>query len=179
MPTLRCCLMMSFSVPALTACSSGAPPASSGHLNQQQSVESGSEAGMERFKKEVEQLAAIRFDDPEAVGRQLKTQLGAATRDNVHEERSAERGMLGDLSILNIKLRSASDNPAHATLTFDIAPPSVVVGNVLWEDSIPYPARPDASGSRPYWSTRVSGSEVILGLESDGTTLNYISISQR
>lgn len=134
---------------------------------------------MERFANEVEQLAGVRFDDPDAVGRHLKTQFGSARRDDVREERTAERGMLGNLEVRNIKLLSASDDLSHATLTFDVAAPSLAIRDPLWEGSIPYPARPDASGSRPYWSAQVNGAQVILGLESDGVTLTYISISQR
>ncbi len=43
------------------------------------------------------------------------------------DERIAERGMLGDLEVRNIRLRSAADNPALANLIFDIAPPSIAL----------------------------------------------------
>lgn len=163
----------------LPACSSGAPPTPSYHLDQRQSVKSGSDIGMERFKNDIERLISVRFDDVDALNEQLHTHLGAPTRQGLRDERIAERGMLGDLEVRNIKLRSAADDPAHANLIFEVAPPSIALEEVSWEGSIVNPPHPDASGSRPYWSAQVNGAEVVLGLAADNVTLTYVSTRQR
>ncbi|QDL26408.1 hypothetical protein [Stenotrophomonas maltophilia] len=134
---------------------------------------------MERFKNDIERLISVRFDDVDALNEQLHTHLGAPTRQGLRDERIAERGMLGDLEVRNIKLRSAADDPAHANLIFEVAPPSIALEEVSWEGSIVNPPHPDASGSRPYWSAQVNGAEVVLGLAADNVTLTYVSIRQR
>nr|WP_312250089.1 hypothetical protein [Stenotrophomonas geniculata] len=168
-------------IPALvlTACSSAAPPTPSDHLNQRQPVESGSEIGMERFKNDIERLSSVRFGDVDALNEQLHTHLGKPTRQGPRDERTAERGMLGGLEVRNITLRSAVDDPAQAKLTFDVAPPSVALKEVIWEGTAQYPPRPDAPDSRPYWTAPVNGAEVVLTLAPDNATLTHVLISQR
>lgn len=134
---------------------------------------------MERFKNDIERLISVRFDDVDALNEQLHTHLGEPTRQGLRDERIAERGMLGDLEVRNIKLRSAADSTAHANLIFEVAPPSIALEDVNWEDPIVNPPHPDASGSRPYWSGQVNGAEVVLGLAADNVTLTYVSIRQR
>lgn len=173
------CLTITIAALVLSACSSGARPTPSHHLNQRQSVKSGSEIGMERFKNDIERLASVRFDDVDALNEQLHTHLGAPTRQGLRDERTAERGMLGGLEVRNITLRSVPDNPAHAKLTFDVAPPSILLQEIIWEDSTLSPPHPDAPGSRPYWSAQVNGAEVFLTLAPDNVTLTRVLISSR
>lgn len=167
-------------IPALvlSACSSGAPPVPNDHLSPRQAVKSAREVRIERFKKDTERLASVRFDDAHALDEQLQTHLGDVTRQGPMDERTAERGMLGELEIRNITLRRASHDPAYANLIFYVAPPSIAIKEIIWEDSSKHPARPDARGSRPYWSAQVNGAKVTLGLDSDGVTLTYVSIRQ-
>ncbi|MCR8715515.1 hypothetical protein NU965_12620 [Stenotrophomonas indicatrix] len=172
------CLTITIAALVLSACSSGAP-ALSHHLNQRQSVKSGSEIGMERFKYDIERLAGVRFDDVDALNEQLHTHLGAPTRQGLRDERTAERGRLGDLEVRNITLRSVPDDPAHAKLTFDVAPPSILLEEIIWDDSTLYPPHPDAPGSRPYWSAKMNGAEVVLSLAPDNVTLTRVLISHR
>ncbi|WP_312816574.1 hypothetical protein [Pseudomonas sp.] len=134
---------------------------------------------MERFKNDIERLSRVRFYDVDALNELLHTHLGEPTRQDVIDERIAEHGKLGDLEIRNIRLRSATDDPALANLIFEIAPPSIALEEIIWENSTKHPPRPDASGSRPYWSAQVNDAKVVLGLDSDNVTLTYISISQR
>ncbi|MEN5285840.1 hypothetical protein ABE494_07790 [Stenotrophomonas lactitubi] len=134
---------------------------------------------MERFKNDIERLISVRFDDVDALNEQLHTHLGEPTRQGLRDERIAERGMLGDLEVRNIKLRSAADDPAHANLIFEVALPSIALEEIIWEDSIVNPPHPDAPGSRPYWSAQVNGAKVVLGLAADNVTLTYVSIRQR
>ena len=134
---------------------------------------------MERFKNDIERLSSVRFDDVDALNKQLHTHLGEPTRQDVMDERIAEHGMLGDLEVRNIRLRSAADDPALANLIFEIAPPSIALEEIIWENSTKHPSRPDAPGSRPYWSAQVNDAKVVLGLDADNVTLTYISISQR
>lgn len=173
------CLTLAIAALVLSACSSGRPPTLSHHLNQAQSVKSGSETGMERFKNDIERLSSVRFDDVDSLSKQLHTRLGEPTRQDLMDERTAERGMLGDLEVRSIKLRSAADDSAHARLIFEVAPPSIALDEIIWEDSTLYPPHPDAPGSRPYWSAQVNGAELVLGLAADNVTLTYVSISQR
>ena len=173
------CLTITIAALVLSACSSGAPPALSHHLNQRQSVKSGSETGIERFNSDIERLTSVRFDDVDALNEQLHTHLGEPTRQGLRDERIAERGMLGGLEIRNIMLRSVPDDPAHAKLTFDVAPPSILLEEIIWEDSTLYPPHPDAPGSRPYWSAKVNGAEVVLSLAPDNVTLTRVLISHR
>ncbi|MBO8043226.1 hypothetical protein J6396_36820, partial [Pseudomonas aeruginosa] len=90
---------LAIAIPALVlaACSTAAPPRPSDHLNQRQAVESGSEIGMERFKNSIERLSTVRFDDVDALSELLHTRLGEPARQDLMDERIAERGMLGDL----------------------------------------------------------------------------------
>jgi len=134
---------------------------------------------MERFKNDIERLTSVHFDDVDAVSEQLHTHLGETTRQGMRDERTAERGMLGSLEVRNITLRSAADNPAQAKLTFDVAPPSIALEEIIWEGSSQYPPRPDAPASRPYWSAQVNGAEVVLTLAPDNVTLTHVLISQR
>ncbi|AWH23110.1 hypothetical protein [Stenotrophomonas sp. ZAC14D2_NAIMI4_6] len=134
---------------------------------------------MDRFKHDIERLSATRLDDFEALGKQLQTKLGDVRREGLRDERTAERGALGALEIRNISLRSATDEPGHANLTFDVALPSIVLDGPLWDGFTMYPARPDAPDSRPYWSANVSGAKVVLGLASDHKTVTYVSVSRR
>lgn len=136
------------------------------------------EIGMERFKNDIERLTSVRFDDVDALNEQLHTHLGEPTRQRLRSERIAERGMLGDLEIRNITLRSALDDPAHAKLAFDVVPPSIALEEIIWEDSTIEPPHPDAPDSRPYWTARVNGVEVVLGLALDNVTLTRVVISQ-
>ena len=172
---------LAIAIPALVlaACSIAAPPRPSDHLNQRQTIKSGSEAGMERFKNDIERLSSVRFDDVDALSELLHTRLGEPARQDLMDERIAERGMLGDLEVRNIRLRSAADNPALANLIFDIAPPSIALEEMIWENSTKHPPRPDAPGSRPYWTAQVNDAQVVLGLAADNVTLTYISIRQR
>ncbi len=172
---------LAIAIPALVlaACSSAAPPKPSDHLNHRQSVESGSEIGMERFKNDIERLSRVRFDDVDALNEQLHAHLGEPTRQGLRDERTAERGMLGGLEVRNITLRSAVDNPAQAKLAFDVTPPSVALEEIIWEGTAQYPPRPDAPGSRPYWTAPVNGAEVVLTLAPDNVTLTHVLISQR
>ena len=133
---------------------------------------------MERFKNDIERLTSVRFDDVDSLNKQLHTHLGETTRQDLMDERIAERGMLGGLEVRNIKLRSAADDPAHANLIFEVAPPGISLEEIIWEDSIVNPPHPDAPGSRPYWSAQVNGAKVVLGLAADNVTLTYVSISQ-
>jgi len=87
--------------------------------------------------------------------------------------------MLGGLELRNISLRSAADDPGHGNLSFEFAPPSMVLREVAWERAVMHPAHPDAPGSRPYWSVQFGDATVVLGLDSDSATLVYASISQR
>lgn len=107
------------------------------------------------------------------------THLGEPNRQGLRDERTAERGMLGGLEIKNITLRSPADDPTHATLVFEVAPPSIALGEIIWEESAMYPPHPDAPDSRPYWSAQVNSAKVVLGLSLDHKTLTYVSISQR
>ncbi len=173
------CLTLAIAALVLSACSSGRPPTPSHHLNQGQSVKSGSETGMERFKNDIERLSSVRFDDVDALSKQLHTHLGEPTRQELMHERTAERGVLGDLELRNIKLRSAADDPAHARLIFEVAPPSIALDEIIWEDSTIDPPHPDAPDSRASWSAQVNGAKVVLGLAADNVTLTYVSISQR
>ncbi|WP_340570921.1 hypothetical protein [Stenotrophomonas sp. G106K1] len=173
------CLTITIAALVLSACSSGARPTPSHHLNQRQSVKSGSEIGTERFKNDIERLASVRFDDVDALNEQLHTHLGAPTRQGLRDERTAERGRLGDLEVRNITLRSDVDNPALAKLTFDVAPPSIALEEIIWEDSTIEPPHPDAPGSRAYWSAQVNGVKVVLQLAPDQKTLTHVLISQR
>jgi len=173
------CLTITIAALVLSACSSGAPPALSHHLNQRQSIKSGIETGIERFKNDVERLTSVRFDDVDALNEQLHTHLGEPTRQGLRDERIAERGMLGDLEVRNITLRSPADDPAHANLIFEVVPPSIVLKEIIWEDSTLYPPHPDAPDSRPYRSVQVNSATVVLGLASDNVTLTYVSIRQR
>ncbi|CAM4411067.1 DUF3251 domain-containing protein [Stenotrophomonas lactitubi] len=173
------CLTITIAALVLSACSSGARPTPSHHLNQRQSVKSGSEIGMERFKNDIERLASVRFDDVDALNEQLHTHLGAPTRQGLRDERTAERGRLGDLEVRNITLRSPADDPTHATLIFEVAPPSIALEEIIWENSAIEPPHPDAPGSRPYWSAQVNSAKVVLGLSLDYKTLTFVSISQR
>ncbi|MDW7599532.1 hypothetical protein [Stenotrophomonas maltophilia] len=168
-------------IPALvlTACSSAATSPPSDHVNQRQAIKSGSEAGMERFKNSIERLSNVRFGDIDALNEQLHTHLGKPARQGLRDERTAERGMLGGLEVRNITLRSAVDNPAQAKLTFDVAPPSVALKEVIWEGTAQYPPRPDAPDSLPYWTAPVNGAEVVLTLAPDNATLTHVLISQR
>ena len=134
---------------------------------------------MERFKNDIERLASVRFDDVDALNEQLHTHLGAPTRQGLRDERTAERGRLGDLEVRNITLRSPADDPTHATLIFEVAPPSIALDEIIWEDSTIEPPHPDAPDSRPYWSAQVNGAEVILGLAPDNVTLTRVLISHR
>ncbi|WP_144435737.1 hypothetical protein [Stenotrophomonas indicatrix] len=172
------CLTITIAALVLSACSSGAP-ALSHHLNQRQSVKSGSETGIERFKNDVERLTSVRFDDVDALNEQLHTHLGEPIRQGLRDERIAECGRLGDLEVRNITLRSAADDPAHANLIFEVVPPSIALEEINWEDSTLYPPHPNAPGSRPYWSVQVNSATVVLGLASDNVTLTYVSIRQR
>lgn len=175
------CLTLAIAALVLSACSSGRPPTSSHHLNQREPVKSGRDIdiGMERFKNDIERLTTARFSDVDALSELLHTRLGEPTRQGLRNERTAERGMLGDLELRNIKLRSAADDPAHARLIFEVAPPSIALDEIIWEDSTIDPPHPDAPDSRAYWSARVNGAEVVLGLAADNVTLTYVSISQR
>ena len=94
-------------------------------------------------------------------------------------EWGAERGMIGSLEIRNIALRVDDEDASRAKLFFDVVPPGIEIGYPLWGDAVPYPARPDASGSRPYWSVRVRGVQVYLGLDADSVTLQHVTIVQR
>ncbi|WP_188248765.1 hypothetical protein [Stenotrophomonas maltophilia] len=172
---------LAIAVPALVlaACTSAAPPPPSDYLNQKQPVESGSQTGMERFKNDIERLTKLRFDDVDALNEQLHTHLGEPTRQGLRDERTAERGMLGGLGIQNITLRSPADDPTHATLIFEVTPPSIALEEIIWEESAMYPPHPDAPDSRPYWSAQVNSAKVVLGLSLDHKTLTYVSISQR
>lgn len=134
---------------------------------------------MERFKNDIERLSSVRFDDVDALSKQLHTHLGEPTRQELMHERTAERGVLGDLELRNIKLRSAADDPAHARLIFEVAPPSIALDEIIWEDATIDPPHPDAPDSRASWSARVNGAKVVLGLAADNVTLTYVSISQR
>ncbi|QII27402.1 hypothetical protein G6052_01100 [Stenotrophomonas maltophilia] len=134
---------------------------------------------MERFKNDIERLASVRFDDVDALNEQLHTHLGAPTRQGLRDERTAERGRLGDLEVRNITLRSDVDNPALAKLTFDVAPPSIALEEIIWEDSTIEPPHPDAPDSRAYWSAQVNGVKVMLQLAPDQKTLTHVLISQR
>ena len=89
---------------------------------------------MERFKNSIERLSNVRFGDIDALNEQLHTHLGKPARQGLRDKRTAERGMLGGLEVRNITLRSAVDNPAQAKLTFDVAPPSVALKEVIWEE---------------------------------------------
>ncbi len=87
--------------------------------------------------------------------------------------------MLGSLEIRNIALRIDDEDASRAKLFFDVVPPGIELDEPLWEDVVPYPARPDASGSRPYWSANVLGVQVYLGLDVDFNRLEYVTIVQR
>ena len=132
-----------------------------------------------RFKTEIERVVAMRLGDPGAVGEHLQTHLGQVTRDGTWNEWHAERGMLGSFEIRNIALRIDEEDASRAKLFFDVAPPGIELGHPLWEDVVPYPARPDASGSRPYWLAKVRGVQVYLGLDVDFATLESVTIVQR
>lgn len=134
---------------------------------------------MERFKNSIERLSNVRFGDIDALNEQLHTHLGEPTRQGLRDERTAERGMLGGLGIQNITLRSPADDPTHATLIFEVTPPSIALEEIIWEESAMYPPHPDAPDSRPYWSAQVNSVKVVLGLSLDHKTLTYVSISQR
>jgi len=135
--------------------------------------------GMERFKNDIERLTTVRFSDVDALSELLRTRLGEPTRQGLRNERTGERGMLGDLEVRNITLRSDADNPALARLTFDVAPPGVALEGIIWEDSTIDPPHPDAPGSRAYWSAQVNGARVVLELAPDQKTLTHVLISQR
>lgn len=172
------CLFLAVSVSVITACSSG-PSALSIQANEGRSTAPQAAAPGELFKTEIERLVVMRLADPDVVGKQLQTHLGQVTGDGAWEERAAERGMLGDLEIENIALRSSAADPDRATLRFDVVSPGIELDRSLWEDAVPYPARPDASGSRPYWAAKVRGVQVYLGLDVDHTTLEHVTIVQR
>lgn len=174
-----CCLVLAFSASAITACSSVGQSAPPNQANQGRPATSQRETPAERFKTEIERVIAMRLGDPDSVGKHLQTHLGQVTADGTWNEWRAERGMLGNLEISNISLRIDDEDASRANLFFDVVPPGIELDYPLWEDAVPYPARPDASGSRPYWSVKVGGEQVYLGLDVDRTTLEYVTIVQR
>lgn len=175
----RCCLVLAFSASAITACSSVGQSAPSNQANEGRSAASRGGTAAERFKTEVERVVAMRLGDPDSVGKHLHTHLSQVTGDGTWNEWRAERGMLGNLEISNISLRIDDEDASRASLFFDVVPPGIKLGYPLWEDAVPYPARPDASGSRPYWSVKVRGLRVYLGLDVDFATLEHVTIVQR
>jgi hypothetical protein len=174
----RCCFVMGVSVWAITACSSVGPVASSDQVNEGRVLASQSGAATGKFRAEIEDLVVMRLGDPDAVGKRLKTKLGLVNRGGAWVEWIADRGMLGSLEIRNIALRIDQEDASRTTLIFDVAPPGIELDHPLWEDAVPYPARPDASGSRPYWSAKVHGVQVYLGLDANYATLAQVTIVQ-
>lgn len=176
---LRWCFIIAVSLSATTACSSVGVPASSYPAGEGRSAASQRATPAERFKAELERVVVMRLGDPDAVGKHLRTHLGQVTGDGAWNEWRAERGMLGNLEIRNISLRIDDEDASRAKLFFDVVPPGIELGYPLWEDAVRYPALPDASGSRPYWSAKVRGLQVYLGLDVDFATLEHVTIVQR
>lgn len=172
-------LSLTASTMLVAACSSAPASAPSAPLNHRASVEARSGSTTDAFKRDIERLASTRLGDVDALQTQLQTHLGPATRQGLRYERTAEGGTLGGLALRNISLRSAADDPGHANLSFELAPPSIVLHDFAWEGAVMHPPHPDAPGSRPYWNVQLGNASVVLGLDTDNATLVYVSISQR
>lgn len=134
---------------------------------------------MDRLKSEVDRLAATGFDDIESLNSLLHAELGSIqTRDGMNV-RSSQQGSLAGTALSNIELRSAQDDPRHATLVLEFNSSGLTIEDSPWPTAVLNPPRPDAPDSSAYWSVRSGDATVILGLASDQVHVNYISISKR
>lgn len=132
---------------------------------------------MERIKQSVDRLADTRFDDIAAVNAQLHAQLGAAQPKDGFDVRVSDSGVLGDIPVSGIELRSATDDASHATLLLRFPAPGVPLADVPWPNAVLYPPRPDAVDSTAYWSVDAANdTQVILGLSPDQTRLTHVTI---
>ncbi|ASK98635.1 hypothetical protein KWH01_02895 [Xanthomonas campestris pv. merremiae] len=143
------------------------------------SVETRSKDVTERLKQDVDRLIATDFQDVAALNAQLQTQFGPGEQQDAMVVRRGEGGALAGTALKRIELRSTRDAPAHATLVLDFSSPGPKFEGMPSPDASLYPPRPDASGSRAYWSMQTETATVIFGLSEDQSSLSYVTISKK
>lgn len=134
---------------------------------------------MERLKHDVDQLISTGFDDVEALDRQFGSRLGPVRQEGQLNVRHTHGGEIAGIALASIELRSAQDDPKHATLLLDVAPSGLIMEDAPWPDAVLFPPRPDAPDSTAYWSLRMGDTSVVFGLAPDQIHVRYISISKR
>ncbi|WP_282244043.1 hypothetical protein [Stenotrophomonas sp. PS02300] len=134
---------------------------------------------MDRLRHDVDQLIETPFDDIAAVDALLGSQLGPVGSDDQLNVRKADAGAIAGISLRSIELRSARDDPRHATLLMSVEPSALMMTDAPWPAAVLYPPRPDAPDSNAYWSLQTGGATVIVGLGPDQVHVSYVSISKR
>lgn len=172
--------LLSFTAFALIAgCSSSSLESSKGSLTANPPTQPRSENAMERLRHDVDRLITTRFDDVEALDRQIGSRLGPVRKEGQLNVRHAHDGSIAGIALENIELRSAQDDPGHATLVLEVAPSGLVMEDAPWPTAVLYPPRPDAPDSTAHWSLQVDDTSVVFGLAPDQVHVRYISISKR
>lgn len=139
---------------------------------------SDSAAVMRRLRRDVDRLVAMDFRDVAALDSLLKTTLGPIQARDGMAVRVGSNGLLADIAIRNIELRSAQEDRSRTTLVMEVWPSRVFFNDEAWTDAFPYPPHPDAPGSRAYRLLRVGTTRVIIGLTEDQLHVSYITISK-
>lgn len=134
---------------------------------------------MERLKHDVDHLAGIQFQDIAALNAGLSTRLSPIRLRDEVSVRTGEGGSLAGIALRSVELRSAQDDPSHATLVLEFPSSSLVFEDAPWPDAVLYPPRPDAPDSSAYWLLKTDSTTLVFGLARDQKHLSYISISKR
>lgn len=160
-------------------CAPSTPRDQSAAAAAKPSVETRSKDVTERLKQDVDRLIATDFQDVAALNAQLQTQFGPGEPQDAMVVRRGEGGALAGAALKHIELRSTQDAPSHATLVLDFSLPGPKLEGMPSPDASLYPPRPDASGSRAYWSMHTETATVIFGLSEDQSSLSYVTISKK
>ena len=139
-------------------------------------AKSGSDAVSNEFREALESFGEIRLGDLSEVQAALKTTFSDA--DNVHGliVRKSDRGVLGRIGLRNVEWRTGADNDGSHVLLFTLEAPGAPFRASEWSEAIPHPPDPDARGSKGYWTMRMNGRNIVLGLDEEETHIVQISI---
>ncbi|MGH8036720.1 MAG: hypothetical protein ACREPD_03170 [Stenotrophomonas sp.] len=176
---LRARLMSITAFALIAGCANGWQLGNGGSAAASLAIESRSESVMDRLKQDVDRLLNTRFDDVEALDRQLGSQLGPVRQEGQFNVRHAQGGNIAGAALEGMELRSAQDDPSHATLVLELAPSGLAMEDAPWPAAVLYPPRPDAPESTAHWSLQVGNASVVFGLAPDQVHVRYISISKR
>lgn len=177
--TGRWCVIAMTATALIVGCANSTLESQAGMAKASPPIESKSENTMDRLKRDVDRLLSTPFDDVQALNVHLQAQLGPVQPHGQTDVRKAQGGTLAGIALKDIELRSAQDDPGHATLLLDLGSSELALQDPPWPAAVLYPPRPDAPDSNAYWSIQMGGASVIIGLAPDQTHVRYISIGKR